>query len=478
MIRVWLPLASRSELKHAYGQQREAFYGALQELHRSLSRQLEASGVRATVKSRVKSFESTYEKLLRKLKHVDNGAQSIEIHDVLGLRVVCPFLDDIPSIEEHLRELFSVETVNRKGSQFGADQFGYESIHYRVHLPQELIRSYRLDDEAVCEIQIRTILQDAWAEVEHELVYKAETTPFDEPVRRKLAAVNGNLTLADIVFQEVREYQRRVQSQRFRRRMDFWNRIHREAGLKPHVVQPKADEAPTNPTNDESADGGAPSRSEADVPVESDGRPGSSETEQPADAANGDPEAAEGTPQTPDLVDPSGLPSQNARVDALLLEALQAHNRQAFQEAIDLYTQLLDSGPRAYVAAVAHTHRGMAHFALSAYQSATEDFTRTLELDDENWKACFYRGLVHRIRGDYEAALGDFDRCVQIQPYQFDAFHARAQLLYELGHYAAAEVDCRRAMELQPEAEPVRELAQLISNARASAPRSDSADRN
>jgi putative GTP pyrophosphokinase len=452
MIRVWLPLASRSELKHAYGQQREAFHGALQELDRSLSRQLEASGVRATVKSRVKSFESTYEKLLRKLKHVENGAQSIEIHDVLGLRVVCPFLDDIPSIEEHLRELFSVETVNRKGSQFGADQFGYESIHYRVHIPEELIRSYRLDDEAVCEIQIRTILQDAWAEVEHELVYKAETTPFDEPVRRKLAAVNGNLTLADIVFQEVREYQRRVQSQRFRRRMDFWNRIHREAGLKPHVVQPKADEAPTN------EDG--------------------AETEQPADAANGHPEAAEGTPQTPDLVDPSGLPSQNARVDALLLEALQAHNRQAFQQAIDLYTQLLDSGPRAYVAAVAHTHRGMAHFALSAYQSATEDFTRTLELDDENWKACFYRGLVHRIRGDYEAALGDFDRCVQIQPYQFDAFHARAQLLYELGHYAAAEVDCRRAMELQPEAEPVRELAQLINSARASAPGSESADRN
>jgi putative GTP pyrophosphokinase len=70
-------------------------------------------------------------------------------------------------------------------------------------LPDDLANGLSFLDPPVCEVQVRTILQDAWAEVEHELVYKAEFTPFDEPMKRKLAALNANLTLSDMLFQEI-----------------------------------------------------------------------------------------------------------------------------------------------------------------------------------------------------------------------------------------------------------------------------------
>ncbi|MFS6554050.1 hypothetical protein VPJ68_00820, partial [Parabacteroides distasonis] len=68
-----------------------------------------------------------------------------------------------------------------------------------------------------------TILQDAWAEVEHELIYKTEFTPFDAPLRRKLASVNASLSLADTIFQEIRDYQKNFQRQVDRRRASFYS---------------------------------------------------------------------------------------------------------------------------------------------------------------------------------------------------------------------------------------------------------------
>ena len=64
----------------------------------------------------------------------------------------------------------------------------------------------------------RTILQDAWAQIEHELVYKADRSVPKSAVRRKLAAVSATLTLADVVFQETRDDLAELQEQGSRRR--------------------------------------------------------------------------------------------------------------------------------------------------------------------------------------------------------------------------------------------------------------------
>jgi putative GTP pyrophosphokinase len=375
---------------------------ALDELVRYTNHELAGLDLRASVKARTKSFDSLYDKILRKLRVNHTEESCLRVTDLLGLRVVCPFLADIERADTRLRESFEVLETEQKGSRFNGAEFGYESTHYLVRVPPTIASSAGLPENARCEIQLRTNLQDAWAEVEHELVYKADFAPFDESIRRKLAAVNANLTLADIVFQEVRDYQRRVHAQISKRRMDFWGAIHQAAGLS---------------------------------------------------AANGSE-----NPETPDLIDPNNVGGLSDQMDRMLLAALQAHNRRDFRSAVELYTELLAAGPKDHVAAIVHTHRGMAYFAESDYGNAVTDFTRSLEIDEESWKARFYRGLVYHIAGDFENAMRDFDACISHDQYQFDTLHARAQLQFDLGSFEAAERDCRAALELHPDAEAVLEL--------------------
>lgn len=402
MFEVSLPLANRAELKREYEEKLPRLEYALESLVHYTQEQLRGLDLRATVKSRVKGFDSLYDKVLRKLRTNHHGESALRVTDLLGLRVVCPFLSDIERADGRIRESFQVLETERKGSRFNGAEFGYESTHYLVAVPESFSGPAGLDPSAVCELQLRTNLQDAWAEVEHELIYKADFAPFDESIRRKLAAVNANLTLADIVFQEVRDYQRRVHAQISKRRMDFWGSIHRAAGL-----------STANPN--------------------------------------------EGS-ETPDLVDPENVGGLSDHMDRVLLSALQAHNRRDFHAAIELYTQLLDAEPKEHVAAIVHTHRGMAFFAVSDYQQAIEDFTRSLGIDESSWKPRFYRGLVHQIAGDFENAMRDFDNCLTLDQYQFDTLHARAQLQFDLGSYEAAERDCNAALELHPDAQSVLEL--------------------
>ena len=55
-----------------------------------------------------------------------------------------------------------------------------------------------------CEIQVSTILQDAWAEIEHDIVYKSpEDIPFR--LRRRFACLAGLLEIADREFESLRQ---------------------------------------------------------------------------------------------------------------------------------------------------------------------------------------------------------------------------------------------------------------------------------
>ncbi|HRU27439.1 MAG TPA: RelA/SpoT domain-containing protein, partial [Treponema sp.] len=163
-----------------------------------------------TVKGRAKSFQSFYKKYIRLLQQQQDKTKAPVINDLIGLRIVCTFIEDLSSVETAIQNAFQITEVERKGSNYSFKEFGYESTHILIKIPEDILKKRGKAGCDSAEIQIRTILQDAWAEVEHELVYKAEFTPFDEPMKRKLAAVNASLSLADIVFQEIRDYQRQL----------------------------------------------------------------------------------------------------------------------------------------------------------------------------------------------------------------------------------------------------------------------------
>ncbi|MEL3903276.1 MAG: hypothetical protein P1P60_10720 [Treponema phagedenis] len=174
-------------------------------------------------KTRIKTFESYYRKLLKFPQYAENTNFPV-LTDLLGIRIICSFLQNLTEVEEILRQYFSIIEVERKGADRTFREFGYESTHILIEIPAEFRVGLTLPKRLILEVQIRTILQDAWAEVEHELVYKSEFSPFDLPLKRKLASINASLSLADIIFQEIRDYQNKLNAELDKRREDFYHK--------------------------------------------------------------------------------------------------------------------------------------------------------------------------------------------------------------------------------------------------------------
>lgn len=162
---------------------------------------------------RSKTLKSFLEKITRK-KYVDAFS---EVSDFAGVRVVCLYVDDIQKIEDIIRAEFDVfEKVDKMTDQ-GVDRFGYGAIHFVVRLGTGSSGA-RYDDlkSLACEIQLRTVSQDAWAIIEHHLFYKQESD-IPKQLLRKLNRLSAIFEDADEQFERVRkertEYLDTVRSQ-------------------------------------------------------------------------------------------------------------------------------------------------------------------------------------------------------------------------------------------------------------------------
>jgi putative GTP pyrophosphokinase len=345
------------------------------------------------VSGRIKNFDSYFSKYLRMLKI---GSEKPKITDLLGVRIICPFIEDLNAAEKIIKENFKVLETERKG-HFTFKEFGYESTHILVEIPKNIIAERGDPGTNIAEIQVRTILQDAWAEVEHELVYKAEFSPFDEPMKRKLAAVNASLSLADIIFQEIRSYQRQYSKELEKRRKSFFQKI------------------------EESTD---------DLLFDSSSR-----------------KLINYEQESENTYDYS---SDNPSIDDLLVKALTAHNQNKFNEAIRQYSNILELKPDTQICSIIYKHRGMAYFASSKYNEAIQDFTSSLELDDKSYKSAYFRGVVHSVLKQYSSALDDYTLSLNINPYQPFCLFRRAQAFYHIGDFPQALADCENSLALEP----------------------------
>ncbi len=165
---------------------------------------LKGSGVLITgIEHRVKSEKSLEGKLY---KNGDYYQRLDDLNDLLGLRVICYFGDDVDRVGQLVEESFEInrEKTSDKRALIKADTFGYLSLHYICSLPDN--GEY---PKEICgkkfEIQIRTILQHAWAAINHDLGYKSE---FGVPreVTREFARLAGLLEIADDEFMRTRNH--------------------------------------------------------------------------------------------------------------------------------------------------------------------------------------------------------------------------------------------------------------------------------
>lgn len=185
-------------------------YGELADhVHQVLLRELQHYGIVVqAVSHRVKSVQSLQDKWVRAsdtdatvFKYADPAA---EITDVAGVRVVTYLQHLVPKVEEAITQALSTDGPEDRAGLNDPSVPGYRGVHYLVSLPATrlALREYAQLTGLRAEVQVQTVLQHAWAEIQHDVLYKSGSeVPVD--LKRRLVALAGMLELADAEFRAV-----------------------------------------------------------------------------------------------------------------------------------------------------------------------------------------------------------------------------------------------------------------------------------
>ena len=157
------------------------------------------------ISSRVKDRNSLEKKIEKK---EDKYLSINEITDVIGCRIISFFENDVDKIVNILQTEFNVDVNNsvNKKEMIEPEKFGYVSYHIVCSLNDKRLElaEYKRYKGIKFEIQIRSILQHAWAEIEHDLGYKS-SSDVPKEIRRKFSRIAGLLETADENFCEIKQ---------------------------------------------------------------------------------------------------------------------------------------------------------------------------------------------------------------------------------------------------------------------------------
>lgn len=164
-----------------------------------------------SVQCRAKALDSFGDKACRPSDQDRNIPQYPEplsqITDLAGVRVIVFFPKTLDTVNQIINDEFNVvEKTDKSEELIASDKFGYQSIHYLVKLKstRTSLPEYGRYQELTAEIQVRTILQHAWAEMEHDIQYKS-VNEIPLSIRRRFMSLAGMLEIADKEFQAIQD---------------------------------------------------------------------------------------------------------------------------------------------------------------------------------------------------------------------------------------------------------------------------------
>lgn len=199
-------------LREDYDARVPTFVRAAKNISEAISLMLETAELRPlAITHRIKTFDSFFEKVTR--KNYENPFE--QNTDFVGIRVICYLPSDADVVVKILgQRLDVIESVN-KSENLEPNEFGYRSHHLLLRVPsswEQTPNYYGLRATPV-EVQVRTIMMHAWAEIEHKLQYKS-TNQVPGKLQRKLFLLSAKVEEVDEQFQElvveVTKYRREI----------------------------------------------------------------------------------------------------------------------------------------------------------------------------------------------------------------------------------------------------------------------------
>lgn len=154
-----------------------------------------------SIKTRIKSPESIYEKMKRKGYAFTVESIRENIFDVAGVRIICSFPSDIFKLAEMLTRQDDIRVIAVKDYITNPKPNGYRSYHLIVEIPIFLANCTEL---MKVEVQFRTIAMDFWASLEHKLKYKKNIEDADR-IAADLKDCAERISALDLKMQSIRE---------------------------------------------------------------------------------------------------------------------------------------------------------------------------------------------------------------------------------------------------------------------------------
>jgi putative GTP pyrophosphokinase len=202
----------KSNFRNYYESNQKQFSAAMNAyigLIRTLIRQSGAGEVTKIV-GRVKDQEECIKKFQRKYQsklEADEQPYQIKdfMSDLIGIRIVCLYEDQVSVVSELLQRHFTILNVTDKISAVESteDSFGYKGLHMDLALSAEmaLLTKHQPPPDSCFEVQIRSLIQDAWSMLDHKIKYK-KSIPVD--LKRRINVLAALFELADREFKEIR----------------------------------------------------------------------------------------------------------------------------------------------------------------------------------------------------------------------------------------------------------------------------------
>ena len=121
------------------------------------------------VKSRIKTEKSALEKLNKKGYELSLENLREHVKDMIGLRIVCSFIDDVYKIVDLIKKSKQFKIISEKNYIENPKSTGYMSYHLIVEVPLYINETV---EYIPAEIQVRTVAMDFFASLDHKIRYK------------------------------------------------------------------------------------------------------------------------------------------------------------------------------------------------------------------------------------------------------------------------------------------------------------------